>query len=246
MSNTIEELDKILEAAIFAAGEPVSVSRLGQLFAENERPNTAQLRAALETLQQHYAERGVLLVEVASGFRFQAKTDYAPWIKELWQKRPPRYSRALLETLALIAYKQPITRAEIEEVRGVAVSSDIMKKLMDREWIKIVGHKDVPGKPALFATTKEFLDYFNLKNLAELPELAEPTDLDELEAKLNEQLHLPVGGAQPECVQDTVEQADQLATDDVVEDEAVVAMIDADDEAVAEDEVVVTTQTTHD
>jgi len=180
----------ILEATIFASSEPLSLNNLMQLFDEKEMLSANDLKALLAEIETDYADRGVELKLVSSGYRFQARENFAPWLSRLWQQKLPRYSRAVLETLVLIAYRQPITRAEIEEVRGVVVSSDIIKKLMDREWIKIVGQKDVPGKPALFATTKEFLDYFNLKGLGDLPELSAVVDLEKVEAQLKEQLAL--------------------------------------------------------
>ncbi|MCH9744690.1 MAG: SMC-Scp complex subunit ScpB, partial [Gammaproteobacteria bacterium] len=164
MKNKHENILQILEAALFAAGEPLNLERLALMFDESDRPSNKELRDAIASLTKFYEDRGVELVEVASGFRFQSRVDYAPWLKKLWEKKPPRYSRALLETIALVVYRQPITRGEIEDVRGVVVSSNIMKTLLEREWVKIVGHKDVPGKPALYATTKQFLDYFNLKS----------------------------------------------------------------------------------
>lgn len=175
---------KVLEGAIFAAGQPMSIEQLGFLFDDADRPDAASMRALLEALVQDYAERGIELKEVASGFRFQVRQETGPWVSRLWEEKPARYSRALLETLALIAYRQPITRSEIEEIRGVSVSSHIVKTLLEREWIRVAGHRDVPGRPALFATTREFLDNFNLKSLAELPSLAEIRDLD----KINEEL----------------------------------------------------------
>lgn len=177
-------LKKILEGAIFAAGQPMNIEQLGLLFDEAERPSNADLRTALDELKSEYADRGVELKEVASGFRFQVRQETGPWVSRLWDEKPSRYSRALLETLALIAYRQPITRSEIEEIRGVSVSSHIIKTLIEREWIRVAGHRDVPGRPALFATTREFLDSFNLKNLAELPSLSEIRDLDSINAEL--------------------------------------------------------------
>jgi segregation and condensation protein B len=171
-------LKHIIEAAIFAYEEPLSVQKLAELFDEAERPSTAELNAALQALQQDYAERGIELKQVASGYRFQARQDSAQWLKKLWAERPSKYSRSFLETLSLIAYRQPITRAEIEEVRGVAVNPNVIRSLIERNWVKIVGHRDVPGKPELLGTSKEFLDYFNLKNLSELPPLQEIKNLD--------------------------------------------------------------------
>lgn len=173
----------ILEAVLFTAGEPLSIERLAQLFPVESRPSRSQLREALVELQLQYAMRAVRLVEVASGYRFQATLEYAPWIQRLQTSKPPRYSRAFLETVAIIAYKQPITRAEIEAVRGVAVSSHIMKTLLEYEWIQVVGNKQVPGRPPLYATTAEFLNHLNVKSLAELPELSTQLELMEAAAK---------------------------------------------------------------
>lgn len=190
-ANVLESVDavllkKILEGALFAAGQPMNIEQLGLLFEESERPDNATLRAALESLIQDYDGRGIELKEVASGFRFQVRQETGPWVSRLWEEKPSRYSRALLETLALIAYRQPITRSEIEEIRGVSVSSHIVKTLIEREWIRVAGHRDVPGRPALFATTRDFLDSFNLKSLAELPSLSEIRDLE----TINEELEL--------------------------------------------------------
>jgi len=167
------QLTRIIEGALFAYGEPLTMDRILELFEPKERPEKKEIKEALDAIAEIYAERGIELKELASGFQFQVKQDLAQWVKRLWEEKPAKYSRALLETLALIAYRQPITRAEIEEIRGVCVSSYMIKTLMDRDWIKIVGHKDVPGKPGLFATTKEFLDHFGLKNLSDLPPLSE-------------------------------------------------------------------------
>ena len=176
----------ILEAVLLAAGEPLSLERLLEVFPESERPERDAVRKALLELMRDYAERGMELVEVASGFRLQVPRIYSPWVSRLWEERAAHYSRALLETLALIAYRQPITRGEIEEVRGVSLSSSIMKTLQERDWIKVIGHREVPGRPALYATTRVFLDYFNLKSLSELPPLAAPRDLDAIGATLNQ------------------------------------------------------------
>lgn len=177
-------LKHILEAALMAYGNPLSIERMQSLFDEAQQPAKETIEQALAELQSDLNDRGIELVEVASGYRLQVKTIVAPWVARLWEERPQRYSRALLETLALIAYRQPITRGDIEDVRGVVVSSNIIKTLLEREWVKVVGHRDVPGRPALYATTKEFLDYFNLKNLSELPSLAEIKDLDEVNRAL--------------------------------------------------------------
>jgi segregation and condensation protein B len=177
-------LKNIVEAALHAANRPLSVDNIANLFAESERPDRSAIRETIAELQNDYDDRGVELVEVASGFRVQVRTGLGEWISRLWQERPPRYSRALLETLSIVAYRQPVTRGEIEEIRGVSVSSTIMRTLLDRGWLRVVGHRDVPGKPALFATTREFLNYFGLKRLEDLPPLAELKDLDSLNVEL--------------------------------------------------------------
>ena len=167
-----KDLAVLLEALLLASGKPMSIERMGELFEEAERPSSAQLRKALEVLDKSCKGRAFELKEVASGYRLQVRERFSPWVGRLWEERPQRYSRALLETLVLIAYRQPITRGEIEDVRGVAVNSQIVKTLLEREWIRVVGHREVPGRPAMFATTRQFLDHFNLKNLDELPPLA--------------------------------------------------------------------------
>jgi len=179
------KVKNIVEAALLAAGQPLSVDRLLNLFLDENQPSREELSDALAALAEECANRGVELVEVGSGFRYQAKQENAQWIARLWEEKPARYSRALLETLALIAYRQPITRGEIEDVRGVSVSTSIIKTLMERDWVKVVGHRDVPGKPAMYASTKQFLDYFNLKGLSDLPTLAEIRDIDSINAELD-------------------------------------------------------------
>ncbi|WP_078084252.1 SMC-Scp complex subunit ScpB, partial [Microbulbifer mangrovi] len=185
MSIAPELLRRIVEGALLAAAQPLSEDRLLSLIDEGERPEKAVLREALEQIAESCAERGFELKQVASGWRFQVPEDLAPWVNKLWEEKPQKYSRATLETLAIIAYRQPITRGDIEEIRGVAVSSHIVKSLSERGWIKVVGHRDVPGKPALYATTREFLDYFNLKSLDDLPTLAEIRDIESLNAALD-------------------------------------------------------------
>ena len=172
------ELAPLLEAFLLASGKPQSLERLFELFEEGERPEPPVFKKALELLRKSCDGRAFELKEVASGYRLQIREKYSPWIGRLWEERPQRYSRAMLETMALIAYRQPITRGEIEDVRGVAVNSHIVKTLLEREWIRVVGYRDVPGKPAMFATTKGFLDHFNLKSLDELPPLAELRELE--------------------------------------------------------------------
>lgn len=170
---TTPELKLILEAALLAAGEPLRPERLQSLFGESQRPDREALSTALDELARDCEKRSLELVEVAGGYRLQVRREFSPWISQLWEERSGRYSRALLETLALIAYRQPVTRGEIEEVRGVSVSTGIIKTLLERGWIKVLGHREAPGRPALYGTTREFLDYFNLKSLSELPPLAE-------------------------------------------------------------------------
>ncbi|CAM4339566.1 SMC-Scp complex subunit ScpB [Pseudoalteromonas ostreae] len=166
-----EQLVEIIEATIFVAGKPISKRHLKDTVLTELSVSMARINLAIEQIQIHYQTRGIRLVEVGSGFRFQACASLAPWLNNLWQERAPKYSRALLETLSLIAYRQPITRGEIEQVRGVTVGSTIIKSLLEREWIHVVGHKEVPGRPALYATTKQFLDYFSLTGLDNLPPL---------------------------------------------------------------------------
>ncbi|MZR61791.1 SMC-Scp complex subunit ScpB [Alcanivorax sp. DP30] len=181
-----DKIKKIIEAAILVAEGPLDRDAMLMLFDEEDQPTKPELGKLLESLAEDYEERGIYLREVASGFRFQARPELGPWVSRLWQEKPPRYSRAILETLALIAYRQPITRGEIEEIRGVSVSSHIVKSLLERNWVRVVGHRDVPGRPAMFATTRQFLDYFDLKSLEDLPPLSEIRDLD----KVNEELEL--------------------------------------------------------
>lgn len=185
-SNTFDSppLKLILEAALVAAGEPLSLERLQTLFEDDQQPNRSDLKIALRELQDDLTQRGIELVEVASGYRLQVREQFAPWVARLWEEKPQRYSRALLETLALIAYRQPITRGDIEDVRGVVVSSQMIKTLLEREWVRVVGHRDVPGRPALYATTKTFLDYFGLKNLEDLPSLMAIRELDDANRSL--------------------------------------------------------------
>jgi segregation and condensation protein B len=181
----ISKLKNILEAILLAADRALTVVQFEALFElDEERPTRDEIRQALHEMAEDYAPRGYELKQVAIGFRLQVKQEYATWVGRLWEEKPARYTRALLETMALIAYRQPITRGEIEEVRGVSVSSNIVKTLLERDWIKVLGHKDVPGKPTLYGTTKEFLDYFNLKSLDQLPTLAEIKDLDSIHPEL--------------------------------------------------------------
>lgn len=200
-----ELLQRILEGALMASAKPLTIAQLAELFDEEEGPcpSNEEIRAALVEIQTATQGRGFELTEVSSGYRFQVVQEIALWIARLWEEKPQKYSRALLETLSLIAYRQPITRGDIEDVRGVAVSSNIIKTLQEREWIRVVGHKDVPGRPAMFATTRGFLDYFNLKNLEDLPSLAEIKDLD----SMNEELALEGADTpDPETLSDELEE----------------------------------------
>lgn len=187
-------LKVLLEGALLAAAEPVSIERLLAMFEGDPEgsPDRAEVAAALDALVDDYAGRALELRTVASGLRFQVRSELAPWINRLWGERPTRYSRALLETLAVIAYRQPVTRGEIEDIRGVTVSTSIMKTLSDREWIRVAGYRDVPGRPAVYATTRQFLDYFNLRSLADLPTLAELRDIDTLTPDLFESAPQPL------------------------------------------------------
>ncbi len=178
-----EQLDRIrciTEAALLAAGKPLSLDQLRELFDEGDRPARQVMEHVLVLLEQSCEGRGFELKKVASGYRLQVREEFAPWVGRLFEEKPQRYSRALLETLALIAYRQPITRGEIEEIRGFTVSSNIIRTLLEREWVRVVGHRDVPGRPAMYATTRQFLDYFNLTGLDELPPLSEVRDLEEI------------------------------------------------------------------
>ncbi|WP_419602860.1 SMC-Scp complex subunit ScpB [Thiolapillus sp.] len=191
--NPSDNLKQIVEAALLASGKAMTLDKILELFDEMERPEKKDLRAVLQELSEDYADRGIEIKEVASGWRIQVSRECAPWVSRLWEEKPGRYSRALMETLALIAYRQPITRGEIEDIRGVSVSTHIMRTLLEREWVRVVGQRDVPGKPSLYGTTREFLDYFGLKSLDELPTLAEIRDLDVINEELN--LQEPDGGA---------------------------------------------------
>lgn len=181
-------LKKIIEGVLLAVGQPLSETKIAELFVTEEggeAPSKEEIQTALADIQADCMNRGFELKEVGSGWRFQVRAETAPWVNRLWDEKPQKYSRALLETLSLIAYRQPITRGDIEQIRGVAVSSHIIKTLSEREWVKVVGHRDVPGRPSLYATTRQFLDYFNLKSLDELPSLSELRDLDEMNAELD-------------------------------------------------------------
>ena len=195
-------LKNILEALLMASDEPLNLKILGSAFSDDERPSNAEMVSTLTELAEDYAERGLEVKEVASGYRIQVREEVNAWVARLWEERPQRYSRALLETLSLIAYRQPITRGDIEEVRGVSVRSSIIRTLQEREWIRVVGHRDVPGKPALFGTTRAFLDYFNLASLDDLPSLAEIADMEELEPELDLEAHEEPEDAEPAATEE--------------------------------------------
>lgn len=178
MNDVDNKVKMIIEGLLLAAGRPLTLESIAAVFNDDERPENDELLAVLARIDDECGDRGFELTKVASGYRFQVKQELAEWVGKLWEERPPRYTRALLETLALIAYRQPITRGDIEEIRGVAVSSNIIRTLLDREWIRVVGQRDVPGRPSMFATTKQFLDYFNLESLQQLPALSEIRDID--------------------------------------------------------------------
>ena len=190
MSQDPEQLRRIIEGALLAAGRPLDLRQLQQLFDPLHQPDADRLRAALDAIAEGSAGHAWELRHTASGYRLQVRAEFAPWVSRLWEEKPRRYSRALLETLALIAYRQPVTRGDIEAVRGVAVSSETIRTLLEREWIRVVGHRDVPGRPALYATTRQFLDYFNLSRLDQLPPLGELRELD-----FSEGLELTPGGS---------------------------------------------------
>lgn len=225
MTLEADQLERVIEAALMAAGTPLSIKKIQSLFAQVDEDSgedrdlvsVEAIRKALDSVAKACENRGFELKEVGSGFRFQVRQELAPWVNRLWEEKPQKYSRALLETLALIAYRQPITRGDIEEIRGVAVSSHIMKTLVEREWVKVVGHRDVPGRPSLFATTKKFLDYFNLSSLDQLPTLGELRDLDELGPAMNPELDLQGGSDQPQSQPDTQAQAAEMPEDEAVE-----------------------------
>ena len=175
----MDNLSLIIEALLFSSSRPLSEKEILSAFDLRSPPTSNEIKEALKSIEEKYSENSIELVKVASGYRLRIRQEYSPWVAKLWEAKPQKYSRALLETLALIAYKQPITRGEIEEVRGVSVSSQIIRTLLDRSWIKVVGHRDVPGRPALFSTTKDFLDDLNLSKLSDLPELPEIQNIPE-------------------------------------------------------------------
>lgn len=233
MSENENKLKQIIEGLLLSAGKPLSLAAISEVFLEEERPSDDELRAALAQIAEDCEGRGFELKEVASGYRFQVRQGLSEWISRLWDEKPQRYTRALLETLALVAYRQPITRGDIEEIRGVSVSSTIVRTLLDREWIRVVGHRDVPGRPAMFATTRQFLDYFDLKSLQDLPPLSEIRDLDKLnpELALEENdlsdmrvLELPGEGEQEDENEERVEGSEASDEKEMIDEDEAMAM----------------------
>ncbi len=240
MTDEQKKLKNIVEAALLVAQEPLSVDRLVALFPKDARPERAAIRELIEQLVTDYEGRGIELKRIDTGYRFQSRDEYLPWLKHLWEGRPPRYSRAMLETLAIIAYRQPVTRGEIEEIRGVSVSSDIVRTLMERGWVREVGFRDVPGRPALLGTAREFLEHFNLKSLSELPSLADIRDPGDIAADLNLSLNFDQADAAEASTEDeqaategdaAAVAADPAAPAETAMDEASTTAADADAEA---------------
>ena len=225
-----EQLRNIIEAALLVAARPMSLNQLEALFADDETPPSRDdIRESLQELQSHFENRGIELVEVASGWRMQSRQELSSWIAHLFQEKAPRYSRALLETLVLVAYRQPITRGEIEDVRGVAVSSNIIKTLIERDWVKVVGYRDVPGRPELLATTRHFLDYFNLRKIGDLPTLSEIKSLEEIVPELAEEMSMLDGT--PAADSEQSGENDAEASESQAENNENSDSIDTDDQA---------------
>jgi segregation and condensation protein B len=234
-------LKNIVEAAMLAAGNPLTIDQLRALFGEQDPPEKQDIRGTLQELKEDYESRGIEIREVASGFRIQVRQEMSQWLGKLWEERPPRYSRALMETLAIIAYRQPVTRGDVEEIRGVSVTTNIIRTLLERNWIKVLGHRDVPGKPAMFGTTREFLDYFSLKKLDDLPPLAELAEMDHVSVQLELGApEMPV--TEEEAIKAKLEtESGADASDEIVageEDDAAELGQDIDQEAAADDNVV--------
>ena len=243
------EIKHFIEAALLAAGRPLNIDQLMGLFDGRASLEKSEIRQAIATLNEEYEERGIIISEVASGFRMQVKSTMAERLQKLWEERPPRYSRALFETLALIAYRQPITRGDIEEIRGVTVSSNIIRQLLEREWVRVVGHRDVPGRPAMFGTTKGCLDYFSLKKLDDLPPLADLSDWESLRVQLNlPDVEDPSDGGAEETAEAASrdlpvlypEEGEEVAQDDGQDDDSDDVQVDAqvmESEDVSEEEL---------
>lgn len=221
-----DQLRKIIEGALLAAGRSLDIGHLEKLFDEFQIPPRDQILAALEEIEGDCSGRGFELKRTGSGYRFQVRQELSEWVNRLWDEKPKKYSRALLETLALIAYRQPITRGDIEEIRGVSVSSEIIKTLLEREWVRVVGHRDVPGRPALYATTRQFLDYFSLKNLEELPTLNDIRDIEEINPELALELAQKMAGEETPKTADA--QGELSETDEQEESVPVDESVDSD------------------
>lgn len=236
---TAEKVQTIIEAALMIAGRPMPVVALQNLFHKDEQPTKDEVKEALAKIEERHQDSGIELKQVASGYRLQAKAELSEWLGKLYEERPARYSRAFLETLSIIAYKQPITRAEIEEIRGVTVSTNIMKTLQEREWIRLVGFKDTPGKPAIYGTTKAFLDEFNLEKLSDLPTLAEFKDIKAQDSDVQVQLAIENSGVGPDNSEVIPEEREALIDDTAAETEDEITAEDnlAASEAAAEDTV---------
>ena len=230
------KLKNIIEAALLAAGQPLSIDQMLSLFIDQDQPAREDLRAGIKKLQEEYTDRAMEIKEVSSGFRLQVKEGFSSWVSRLWSERPSRYSKALLETLALVAYRQPVTRGEIEDIRGVGVSSSIMKTLLEREWVRVVGHRDVPGKPAMYGSTKKFLDYFNLKNLDELPTLAELRDLDIISNELGLEVASVMVDGQQEAAGEEGQEEQEAQADDIQAEQEQLTDEDQQAEEVSMDE----------
>jgi segregation and condensation protein B len=239
---TPEKLQSIIEAALMIAGHPLTITALQNIFPEEERPSSSDIKAVLTSLREQYQDRGFELHEVASGYRLQAKSELSPWLSKLWEERAPRYSRAFMETLAIIAYKQPVTRAEIEEIRGVTVSGNIIKTLQEREWIRTIGQLEVPGRPSIYGTTKEFLDYFNLKSLKELPTLAEFKNLEAQDAQLQVQLALENSNIGPDNSEVIPEEREAILQEQDASEPQVAALYDVNQVSAEENASEETTQ----
>ncbi|HLB43107.1 MAG TPA: SMC-Scp complex subunit ScpB [Gammaproteobacteria bacterium] len=216
------KLQSIIEAALMVAEHPLSISTIQNLFRDDEQPSSTEIKTILAAIRDRHEDSGIELQEVASGYRLQAKAEFGRWLSRLWAERAPRYSRAFLETLAIIAYRQPITRAEIEQIRGVTVNSNIMKTLLEREWIKVLGYRELPGKPAILGTTKIFLDHFNLKSLTELPTLAEFKNFETQDSQVQVQLALENSQVEPLDSEKIPEERDALLNEDEDDDGALV------------------------
>ena len=241
MSNP--KLKNIVEGFLFASDKALNVDHIVKMFPEGERPDKAEIEAALQTIEAEFEDHGIELKKVSTGYRFQVREEYTQWVSRLWEEKPQKYTRALLETLALIVYRQPITRGEIEEIRGVSVSSNIVRTLQEREWVKIVGHRDVPGRPALLASTKQFLDYFNLESLEALPPLSEIKDLDAIATELDPEQNAALISAIREMQEDqkkTDEQAGEASDNgEMTEDGQVSSEVESPETIAAELDVVI-------